>query len=305
LATTDDQPVPVIPEQYRTESRDLSETAETESIWSQPSTAESGESRNDSGVEQETQGRSARKLDLDFKLPVPEPVSGSGFSLSEEMERAMETQKVRYPPLLSSFFAAPVQVTLGQKTFSYTVPDGSTSGFTAEYAPLTPFVPHVSDGANGPIRTQKGYLMRQNTKVVVASNRNFSNDSMPPKSPTIDSMLGARASNGTRSAGNSPRKASGEKFIQTEPWNGKMRRKSSRRSSGGRKSYANGPAPPLPSQEGALGVVDEYSTLDEQDEETERGRLFVKVVGVKDLDLPLPRSKLSGCLFQNYTNDFR
>ena len=129
--------------------------------------------------------------------------------------------------------------------------------------------------------------MRQNTKVVVASNRNFSNDSMPPKSPAMLST------SGSRSAGSSPRKPStGEKFIQTEPWNGKMRRKSSRRSSGGRKSYAGGPAPPMPGQESALGVVNEYSTLDdEDDEEAERGRLFVKVVGVKDLELPLPRSK--------------
>lgn len=127
--------------------------------------------------------------------------------------------------------------------------------------------------------------MRQNTKVVIASNRNFSGDSMPPKSPAVGS--------GTRSAGNSPRKSSAEKFIQTEPWNGKVRRKSSRRSSGGRKSYAAGPAPPLPGHDSALGVLDEYSTLDNEDEEIERGRLFVKVVSVKDLDLPLPRSMYS------------
>ena len=295
LAMNVEQPVPAIPDQYRADARDQSETADTESIWSQASAAESGESRNDSGVEQEAQNRESRKLDLDFKLPAPEPVSGSGFSLSEEMDRAMETQKVRDHLLSDVFFAAPVQVTQGQKTFTYSVPVSPSKGssVTAEYIPLSPFVPHFSAGANSSVRLQKGYLMRQNTKVVVASNRNFSNDSMPPKSPNIGSVMEGRASNGTRSAGNSPRKASSEKFIQTEPWNGKMRRKSSRRSSGGRKSYANGPAPPMLGRDSALGVLDEYSTLDDQDEEAERGRLFVKVVGVKDLDLPLPRSEYS------------
>ena len=61
-------------------------------------------------------------------------------------------------------------------------------------------------------------------------------------------------------------------------------------------TYRSEPAPPLPGQESALGVVDEdyaagTSTLeDDVGEGVERGRLFVKVVGVKDLDLPMPRN---------------
>lgn len=126
--------------------------------------------------------------------------------------------------------------------------------------------------------------MRQNTKVVVASNRNFSDESQPSGQ--------FNPSTSTKSK-RTPRKSSGgEKYLTTEPWNGKTRRKSSRRSSG-RRSNIGGPAPPLPGHESSLGKVDEYLTTDESNEGEERGRLFVKVVGVKELDLPLPRSKCS------------
>ncbi|OBW69366.1 MAG: Uncharacterized protein AUREO_005720 [Aureobasidium pullulans] len=132
---------------------------------------------------------------------------------------------------------------------------------------------------------KKGYLMRQNTKVIIASNRNFSDESQRPLSPNSQANPPA-AGKGMRS----PRKSSaGEKFLTTEPWNGKTRRKSSRRSSG-RKSNVGGPAPPLPGHESSLGKVDEYMTTDESGDGEERGRLFVKVVGVKELDLPLPRN---------------
>jgi hypothetical protein len=118
--------------------------------------------------------------------------------------------------------------------------------------------------------------MRQNTKVVVASNRNFSDESQPSGQ--------FNPSTSTKSK-RTPRKSSGgEKYL--------TRRKSSRRSSG-RRSNVGGPAPPLPGHESSLGKVDEYLTTDESNEGEERGRLFVKVVGVKELDLPLPRSKCS------------
>jgi len=289
LAYDQEQPVPAVPEQYRNETQDVSETAETESLWSQPSAADSGESKNDSATEQESRPASKR-LDLNLSLPVPEPANGSGFSLSEEMERVMETQKVRDFSFTPALLPMPNQID-NQRAFSWKTTSSRSTGSTntAEHINVPPFSSHSRSVANKTFRTQKGYLMRQNTKVVIASNRNFSGDSMPPKSPAFGS--------GSRSAGNSPRKSSGgEKFIQTEPWNGKVRRKSSRRSSGGRKSYAVGPAPPLPGHESALGVLNEYSTLDNEDEEIERGRLFVKVVSVKDLDLPLPRSTYSSCI---------
>ncbi|KAI4722088.1 DUF1709-domain-containing protein [Aureobasidium sp. EXF-10727] len=132
---------------------------------------------------------------------------------------------------------------------------------------------------------KKGYLMRQNTKVIVASNRNFSDESQRPLSPN-----GQASPSATGKSKRTPRKSSaGEKYLTTEPWNGKTRRKSSRRSSG-RKSNVGGPAPPLPGHESSLGKVDEYLTTDETNDGEERGRLFVKVVGVKELDLPLPRN---------------
>lgn len=60
-----------------------------------------------------------------------------------------------------------------------------------------------------------------------------------------------------------------------------------------------GPAPPLPGQHsnvasGLGSVAEDVATpaTEEFEEGEERGRLFVKVVGVKDLDLPLPRGKL-------------
>jgi hypothetical protein len=131
---------------------------------------------------------------------------------------------------------------------------------------------------------QKGYLMRQNTKLVVASNRNFSNES----SATALSHEGS--SKVSRNPAVKGRHPSGEQVLKTEPWNGKTRRQSQRLES----SCRSEPAPPLPGQKSALGVVDEdfaagtSSLEDEVGEDVERGRLFVKVVGIKDLDLPLP-----------------
>ncbi|MCJ1354451.1 MAG: Bud site selection protein bud4 [Icmadophila ericetorum] len=141
---------------------------------------------------------------------------------------------------------------------------------------------------------KKGYLMRQNTKVVVASsNANEAGfDNGDVHGPTA---------RGTRSAGNSPRKPSQQTWT-TEPWNGKIRRKSIRQSTGTQqKKPVAGPVPPLPGQQsnvtnGLGSVAEDQSAFatDDFEEGTERGRLFVKVVGVKDLDLPLPRGQSSG-----------
>jgi hypothetical protein len=132
--------------------------------------------------------------------------------------------------------------------------------------------------------------MRQNTKIVVASSRKFS-DEKEPGSPT-------HSARGTRSAGSSPRKSSFERSQTwvTEPWNGKVRRKSQRQSSGGwNRKPPSGPVPPLPGQESVvssgLGTLVEGQMMEQVEEGMERGRLFVKVVGLKDLDLPLPSRK--------------
>lgn len=123
--------------------------------------------------------------------------------------------------------------------------------------------------------------MRQNTKVVVASSRQFS-DEKPAEA---------------KAAPTARKPSSERKAWTTEPWNGKSRRRSIRTASGTRRAAASGPVPPLPGQESAVaGGLDsvEEQNAEEMEEGEERGRLFVKVVGVKDLDLPLPKSK---CIF--------
>jgi len=114
--------------------------------------------------------------------------------------------------------------------------------------------------------------MRQNTKLVAATDKE------------------TEELRGVRSAGNSPVKKDRPQSWTVEPWNGQMRRKSVRK----RTALTGGPAPPLPGQESNAAAL---NPLAEEDlaaemataESGERGRLFVKVMGVKDLDLPLPK----------------
>jgi hypothetical protein len=137
--------------------------------------------------------------------------------------------------------------------------------------------------------------MRQNTKIVIASER-ISQDE--PRSATATSSQQEETSETLSGQVQvSPRKTSQPTWT-AEPWNGKSRRKSIRM--GGEKSPLKrkpvaGPVPPLPGQ--SSNVQDGLGSLaeDELEEEAEdfedgaeRGRLFVKVVGVKDLDLPIP-----------------
>jgi hypothetical protein len=132
--------------------------------------------------------------------------------------------------------------------------------------------------------------MRQNTKVVIANNRNDEEPTTPG-----EQMQDQR---GTRSAGSSPRKPSQQTWT-TEPWNGSMRRPSIKMAGGvPKKKPVSGAVPPLPGQESnveAQASIDECEALarDNFEEGEERGRLFVKVVGIKYLDLPLPRGKHS------------
>ncbi|XP_014550549.1 hypothetical protein COCVIDRAFT_31739 [Bipolaris victoriae FI3] len=134
---------------------------------------------------------------------------------------------------------------------------------------------------------KKGYMMRENKKVVVASSRQFSDEKPPTGTDAAPEIVVAKT--GTR-------KASAERKPWTkEPWNGKPRRKSIRTASGRRMRTSEGPAPPLPGQDsavaGGLDAVAEQGAVDEFEDGEERGRVFVKVVGVKDLDLPLPKKE--------------
>ncbi|CAK7235633.1 Bud site selection protein bud4 [Sporothrix curviconia] len=119
---------------------------------------------------------------------------------------------------------------------------------------------------------KRGYLMRQNTKLVAASDKND------------DDFRGAR------SAGNSPVKKDRPQSWTVEPWNGERRKSIKKRPA------PSGPVPPMPGQESnatALNPLaeEEYVTETTTDEGAERGRLFVKVMGVKDLDLPISRTE--------------
>ncbi|KAL2156158.1 hypothetical protein VTH82DRAFT_903 [Thermothelomyces myriococcoides] len=121
---------------------------------------------------------------------------------------------------------------------------------------------------------KRGYLMRQNTKMVTASDKD-----------TDD--------RGYRSAGNSPVKAARPQSWTVEPWSSGQRKRSYRK----RNPATGGPVPPLPGQESNAtvpghGNEDDMASIELATEESgERGRLFVKVMGVKDLDLPLPKNE--------------
>ncbi|CAK7202616.1 Bud site selection protein bud4 [Sporothrix eucalyptigena] len=120
---------------------------------------------------------------------------------------------------------------------------------------------------------KRGYLMRQNTKLVAASDKD------------------GEDFRGARSAGNSPVKKDRPQSWTVEPWNGERRRSIKKRP-----VPSSGPVPPMPGQESnatALNPLaeEEFVTETTTDEGAERGRLFVKVMGVKDLDLPISRTE--------------
>lgn len=224
--------------------------------------------------ERDTSKLSKRKSSL---LPLEVSVQASdglGIGIESEFDRVIEAQKV---------------------AFNFPTPDVASRPWSpghAEHMPGQEFKPFREGYANNAIYTQKGYLMRQNTKVIIASSA--SHESADSTTETKD--LQEHAARGTRSAGNSPRKPSQQTWT-AEPWNGKIRRKSIRKSGGvPSKAPGSGPAPPLPGQQsnvasGLGSVTEDESAQNEEEigEDGERGRLFVKVVRVKDLDLPLPK----------------
>ncbi|KAF2456332.1 cell division protein anillin-domain-containing protein, partial [Lineolata rhizophorae] len=240
---------------------------------------------------------SFRGLALD--VPIDEGSEDLSFGLDKEFDRVIEAQKVWFENLLSCGSlrtACERDVENGLPKMDQVVEARPQPSRTHSYQS------QLSTGANYISRKQKGYLMRQNTKVVVASSRQFS-DEKPPPTPTLEPSAAAANDDprgGTRSAGNSPRKPPHErtKSWTTEPWNGKSRRRSVK---GVGRKPPSGPAPPMPGQESAMGgldtlpengvPVDEEECMGGEAEDGERGRLFVKVVGVKDLDMPLPKNE--------------
>lgn len=259
-----EHPVPAIPTAYAAEFESAA-GAEVER-----------EEDRDSSLS--THGHSSQaKLDLTLDIPNLGPANandgGDLLGLEREFERVIEGQKVSGGLLPLPAFAR------------FAPSHGHTSEEEGSQRPQPPLLVHYQGPDTD--RKQKGYLMRQNTKVVVASTRNFSGDS----DETVRSHQAATAANRSASRSKtSPRKPSAEQYLKTEPWNGQVRRKSVRNASVQRAN--DGPAPPLPGHESALGTVSEDQSLlnDNPAEGAERGRLFIKVAGVKDLDLPLPRN---------------
>ena len=259
--------VPMIPEKHQNRQSVIAEPDASMLVQ------EDQTSQDDGYAGKPLLNQTKRKSSLvPLEIPIERSDGDLGFGLDQEFDRVIQAQKVAFP--FPSNISGPELVP----------PDH------AEYMPGQGFRSFAQNFANRPIRMQKGYLMRQNTKVVVASSS--SHDSA---TDTIESREpGVR---GTRSAGNSPRKLSQPHPWTTEPWNGKMRRKSLRQSGGSpQKKATAGPTPPLPGQQSnvasGLGSVTEDEVmlnLEEAEEGGERGILFVKVVRVKDLDLPLPK----------------
>ncbi|KAB8270109.1 hypothetical protein BDV30DRAFT_215704 [Aspergillus minisclerotigenes] len=205
------------------------------------------------------------KLDIPFSIQE----ESLGFGLDKEFDRVIENQKVAFELSLSQLYsrAGPnrhMQESLGN---------------------------NMEPIANEQIPKQRGYLMRHNTKVIIASSRNEDEPATAPGAAPTESR-------GTKSAIPTPRKASQQTWT-TVPWNGQTRRASIRQASGIRKKPVPGPVPPLPGQQS--NVQENPATIEENepalngalDEGEERGRLFVKVVGMKYLDLPLPRGERS------------
>ncbi|KAK5627838.1 hypothetical protein RRF57_003553 [Xylaria bambusicola] len=198
-----------------------------------------------------------RSLTLDLDL---------GLSLDRDFDRVIEAQKVesQQDTLSRQFEAA---------SGSYT---GQACSANQDGDILYRAYFDVTSSANVTNRKQRGYLMRQNTKLVTASDKE--NEDFRT---------------GTRSAGNSPVKPQLQRpqSWTVEPWNGKQKRSLRKRHG----PSFTGPVPPLPGQETnatAMNSVPEEEAAEAATEDCgERGRLFVKVMGVKDLDLPLPRNE--------------
>ncbi|KAJ0118467.1 hypothetical protein J7T55_009250 [Diaporthe amygdali] len=171
----------------------------------------------------------SRSLTLDLDL---------GLSLDQDFERVIEAQKVAFQQF------SPLQ--------SSTTPSRKVSR-QASSARLTN---QDSINANITSRKQRGYLMRQNTKVVAASDKDT--EDLRPS---------------TRSAGNSPVKQTRPQSWTVEPWNGQIRKKSLRK-----RHTSTGPVPPLPGQESnatPMGtLVEEDASTDISAEESDERTWF-------------------------------
>ncbi|KAK5078472.1 Bud site selection protein bud4 [Lithohypha guttulata] len=232
-----------------------------------------------------------------------------GLGLEKEFDRVLESQKVAFETSLKTLYYP-----FNGRFPSAELPDAKERG-TRHLAPI-PLLPKPSStrahfpqlhSTDGFVPKQRGYLMRQNTKIVVATERMSVEE---PRSPTTsEAQIGLSSPSApANEVVISPRKISQPAWV-AEPWNNKSRRRSIRvngEQQSPKRKPVEGPVPPLPGQPSNvghdLGAVAEDELAEEEAEEfedgAERGRLFVKVVGVKDLQLPFPQRKPTRALGQ-------
>jgi hypothetical protein len=252
---------------------------------------------------------------------------GLGLGLEKEFDRLVEAQKVEfelslqrlYYPFNGRFPSSELpladldgrQVSNPSENVLVLAKPRGARPLPGHNLAASPAAPGDQESfANRAVRRQRGYLMRQNTKIVVATERVSQDECRSPALPTVteDGLLGVPtvANNVVPSS----RKTSQPTWT-AEPWNGKSRRKSIR--VGGEKAISKrkpveGAVPPLPGmpsnvQESLQAVAeDELGEDEEWEEGAERGRLFVKVVGVKDLQMPLPKRKWASSEGYGVTN---
>ena len=249
---------------------------------------------------------------VQLEIPRDQSDESLGFGLEKEFDRVVEDQKVAfelslqrlYYPFHGRFPPAEYPISKDLEIANpmrniplLPKPRGARALPGADIVDICPlrFESPIADRSPG---RQRGYLMRQNTKIVVASNRVSQEEprvpGIAPQGPDVQSIEANQVQP-------SPRKISQPTWT-AEPWNGKSRRKSIRvggETTSPKRKAVEGAVPPLPGQisnaQGALGAVVEDELAEEEAEEleegTERGRLFVKVVGAKDLQLPFPQRK--------------
>jgi hypothetical protein len=243
---------------------------------------------------------------VQLEIPRDHSDEALGFGLEKEFDRVVEAQKVAfelslarlYTPFSGRFPPSELPATKDvprqdvAQLIPRDIPNLKPQGARAFPGDLGARRHHYpTDGSHFANRSpgrQRGYLMRQNTKVVVANNRVEEESNPAPAATEMEHAADEVAQ--------VPRKISQPTWT-AEPWNGKSRRKSIRGvDKSPRRKVADSAAPPLPGQasnvQDGLGSVQEDELAEEEAEEfedgTDRGRLFVKVVGLKDLDLPLP-----------------
>jgi len=244
---------------------------------------------------------------LDFPRDETNGSLGLSLGLEQEFDRVLESQKVAFESSLQNLYQA-----FNGRFPSAEYPAAKEHSSRPDLLPV-PLLPKPSGArapslkshiANRSPNRQRGYLMRQNTKIVVATERTSVDE---PRSPFVANPGLAVPDANPNEVVVSPRNISQPTWT-AEPWNNKSRRRSIRvngEESPKRKAAA-GPAPPLPGHTSNvhhdLGAVAEDELAEEEAEDiedgAERGRLFVKVVGVKDLQLPFPQRKRPRALGQ-------